>query len=273
MSILKRFVLNYNDRFMYQSSSKGNQKKWIYDNKFIKADTYNGYESIAECLAYIVGKHTNIKSIKYLSCIINEVKEYGVESFYGCYSNNFIKEGESLVTVYKILLHYFNSTLINAFYYNYSANKMLEVISKNCSRYTEIDINKILRYFSDICKFDAIILNEDRHLNNIAFIFDGNSFRFSPIFDNGASLLSESGILNESIYYGINRAQSKPFSISFNEQISLFKDLPRIKIDYDSLINELNNVSFQYKEKEFEQDKGVLLYMLERTYLTAWEGK
>ena len=103
MSILKRFVLNYNDRFMYQSSSKGNQKKWIYDNKFIKADTYNGYESIAECLAYIVGKHTNIKSIKYLSCIINEVNEYGVESFYGCYSNNFIKEGESLVTVYKIL--------------------------------------------------------------------------------------------------------------------------------------------------------------------------
>ena len=199
--------------------------------------------------------------------------EFGVELYYGCYSNNFIKENESLVTLYRMLLHYFNSTLINAFYYKYNSSKLLETISKNCSRYTGLDINEILRYFSDMCKFDAIILNDDRHLNNIAFIFDGNSFRFFPIFDNGVLLSAESGILNENIYYDINRAQSKPFSISFNEQLDLFRDFPKIKIDYNGLINELDKVSFQYKQEEFEQAKSVLLYRLEQTYLVAWEGK
>ena len=62
-------------------------------------------------------------------------------------------------------------------------------------------------------------------------------------------------------------------SISFNEQLDLFRDFPKIKIDYNGLINELDKVSFQYKQKEFEQAKSVLLYRLEQTYLVAWEGK
>ena len=77
MFVFKYFVLDYKDRFLYQSSSKGNQKKWVYKNKFIKADTYNGYESIAECVAYIVGKYTNLNSIKYLSCVIKEKMNLG----------------------------------------------------------------------------------------------------------------------------------------------------------------------------------------------------
>lgn len=41
-----------------------------------------------------------------------------------------------------------------------------------------------------------IILNEDRHLNNLALIFDGNSFKPSPIFDNGLSLFTGNQSVN-----------------------------------------------------------------------------
>ena len=40
--------------------------------------------------------------------------------------------------------------------------------------------------------FDALILNEDRHTNNILFLYDPTqkSWQLAPIFDNGLSLLS-----------------------------------------------------------------------------------
>ena len=39
-----------NRSFLAQSSSKGNQTKWVYNGKFLKADSM-GYESIAEVVS------------------------------------------------------------------------------------------------------------------------------------------------------------------------------------------------------------------------------
>ena len=36
---------------------------------------------------------------------------------------------------------------------------------------------------------DELILNDDRHFNNLGLLFDGDSFKPAPIFDNGKSLL------------------------------------------------------------------------------------
>jgi hypothetical protein len=36
----------------------------------------------------------------------------------------------------------------------------------------------------------ALFLNDDRHLNNIAVIEQNGKFKYCPIFDNGAGLLS-----------------------------------------------------------------------------------
>ena len=46
---MKEFTVNKQQRFDIQTSSKGNQTKWVVGDYFIKADTF-GYESIAEII-------------------------------------------------------------------------------------------------------------------------------------------------------------------------------------------------------------------------------
>lgn len=251
------------DRFLLQSSSNGNQRKWVSDNKYIKADI--GYESIAEFVAYIFSKHTSIKSIRYTLCRIEE----GKDRYFGCYSKNFLRHGESLITVHKILKKYLGVSGINILYYNRS-DKILDIVVRSCSRYTMLSEDKIYNYFSDICKFDAIILNEDRHLNNIAFIFDGSTYRTAPIFDNGDSLLSGYA-LDECANGAELRVNSKPFASNFEQQIQLFRNRRKIKVDINKLLSELNSIELQYKQDEYNKACQVLLYRLKQTENIIWE--
>lgn len=45
-------------------------------------------------------------------------------------------------------------------------------------------------YLTLIFEVDAFFLNDDRHLNNIAFIEENGKYSYCPIFDNSAALLS-----------------------------------------------------------------------------------
>ena len=46
------------------------------------------------------------------------------------------------------------------------------------------------RYLTLLFEVDALFLNDDRHLNNIAVLEQDGRFDYCPIFDNGAALLS-----------------------------------------------------------------------------------
>ena len=41
--------------------------------------------------------------------------------------------------------------------------------------------------------FDALVLNEDRHTNNLLFLYDFklDTWKLAPLFDHGLSLLSD----------------------------------------------------------------------------------
>ena len=81
-------------------------------------------------MAYIFSKHTNIKSIRYTLCRIEE----GKDRYFGCYSKNFLRPGESLITVHKILKKYLGVSGINILYYNRS-DKILDMIQYNIKKY------------------------------------------------------------------------------------------------------------------------------------------
>ncbi len=51
-------------------------------------------------------------------------------------------------------------------------------------------------YLKKIFTLDRITLNEDRHLNNLAVLSQGNQFVPAPIFDNGVSLLTANRSVN-----------------------------------------------------------------------------
>ena len=74
---------------------------------------------------------------------------------------------------------------------------------------------------------DALFLNDDRHLNNIAVIEQGGKFKYCPIFDNGAGLLSNvqfspmdidpKGLIKDIV--------ARPFNTSFTRQMNTARAL------------------------------------------------
>ena len=85
------------------------------------------------------------------------------------------------------------------------------------------------QYFAKILTVDALFLNEDRHLHNVAMIEDpGGSYEYCPIFDNGASLLSDTTLdypMGGDVYELIGEVQSKTVSSDFDEQLDAAEEL------------------------------------------------
>ena len=76
-------------------------------------------------------------------------------------------------------------------------------------------------------EIDALFLNDDRHLNNIAVIEKDGKFNYCPIFDNGAGLLSNTQFSPMDIdpKYLIKAIIARPFNTSFTRQINTARSL------------------------------------------------
>lgn len=269
---MQTFNINFNNRFLLSSTSKGNQIKWTIGNKFIKADSM-GYESVAEIVASIL--ESTISGINYVSyspCIIVEDNSY---NFYGCVSDIFINDNESLVTVNKILKLYYGGTEQEFKHLKrLSGKQLISEVVNICSEVTKISTNEIMEYLSNMFKIDALILNEDRHLNNISFIkSDNGAYSLAPIFDNGLSLLSDTRDypMGERLYLLLRRVKAKPFNTDFIKQAKYFSDYDLLHIDIDCLYERLNSYEIEFKRKEFERAKNILLSRLNLLKGVVWE--
>ena len=107
--------------------------------------------------------------------------------------------------------------------------------------------------------FDALILNEDRHTNNILFLYHpvDKSWQLAPIFDNGLSLLSDENDYTPGKPITIlkRKVKAKPFNSSFLKQLTLYTG-PAF-ISKTKLLNLLESTSF-----DFGRAKQVLLSQL-----------
>ena len=82
-------------------------------------------------------------------------------------------------------------------------------------------------YLTLLFEIDGLVLNDDRHLNNIAVISRNGRFDYCPIFDQGAGLLSNVmynpfEIIPKSL---IAQAKARPFQTTFNRQIRAMESL------------------------------------------------
>lgn len=265
------FNVNSDDRFNLSSTSKGNQIKWVKDGKFLKADSM-GYESIAEVLAAEVEAATeNLDYINYSLCLINE----NGTNLFGCVSDVFTDTGDSIISVDRLLSRYAGSEAEkHRLLKNISGKDLVKKVVGICSQLTSISYDEVMVYFSNIIKLDAIILNEDRHTNNITFIKSGEGvYKCSPIFDNGLSFLSDA--VDYPLEYNtaslIRKVKSKPFSVDFMKQLEYFSDCDPLKIDIESLDYRLSKYTVEFKEKEFNRAKAVLKNRLKLLKGVAWK--
>lgn len=237
-------------------SSLGVESKYYKDGYWYKQDI-SGYEGLAEEVCSMVLRHSNVeKYIEYEACMINGRS--------GCRSRNFLKEGESIVTFKRLYEIACGGDLTDRVYTIRDVKERIQFVTDFVKEYVGIDCTGYLR---DILSFDMLVLNTDRHFHNLALIRSDSGYQECPIFDNGASLLSNYGMFppGEELEEQISCASAKPFSGSFEQQAVVLGT--GIRLDYDAIYEEMEKVQHVRLKK-------VLKYQLKcyRSFFGSAEG-
>lgn len=206
--------------------SLGNQMKFLKGNKWVKLDTPGWCESVSEVVVSELQKHiTNKRPFV-------DYDFYRDGTALGCISSSFLKEGETCKPIYSMSKGYnlpissggieLKNALVGLFNMEYEVN--------------------LENYLGYMIYLDAITLNVDRHLRNIAVICrNGKPIRPTPIFDNGLSLCSFVKSDDLSLQDLVEISEAQPFNKDFMEQIKLF-DNPEITIDSEGLMSKFELV-------------------------------
>jgi hypothetical protein len=228
------FEVNDNHRVYTSSSSKGNQPKWLLNNKIWLKGDYLGFEGLAETLSSNILLHSNIKYfVEYNICKIEDLDdEGGVTKYFGCYSRDF-KESLNIVTLNKYLYRNAGLSVDSKDFRSMEPEKRIELVVS----LVEKEIPNFGIWLTSLFEFDAFILNEDRHFNNIILLVDSKTGIHStaPFFDCGAGFCSDTLFdykLTEPVSIVARKVKAKPFSSSFQKQVKYMRQLygPQLKL-------------------------------------------
>ena len=250
-----------------RQSSKGNQLKWFNNETWYKAD-YTGYEGIVE---YIVSNLLTKSSLNKSELCIYQTEEilYRNKIFLGCKSDNFLPKGWQLITLERLFKNHYNESFMKNVFSITSYEERLQFLVTQVSRITGLKDFGI--YMSKLLTIDAFFLNEDRHMHNIAVMMDHlNQYHYCPIFDNGASLLSDTTMdypMGEDIYTLIKEVESKTFCRNFDDQLDIVEKLygQYIKFEFSKTdIKELLNKEPYYDSVIKNRITDILFYQFQK---------
>ncbi|MBR2042303.1 MAG: hypothetical protein IJ945_08035 [Oscillospiraceae bacterium] len=245
-----------------ETSSKGNQEKW-YDketDKWYKLDQF-GYEALSETLISKLLEKSNIEQdtpFTFVRYEMEKILAHGRERT-GCSSRNF-SEGYSIITVNHLLSRHLGTPLKDKLESLKSDKKRIEYLAEKTKEVTGLEF--FPQYLTLLFEIDAMFLNDDRHLNNIAVLEKDGKYDYCPIFDNGAGLLSDTQMSPMDIEpKGLIRLlTARPFGATFNRQRntaeSLYgKQLVMPKLIKKEILEELEPLLEYYPER----DRGIIV--------------
>lgn len=239
-------------------SSKGNQLKWKQDNWWYKVDAF-GYESLSEVMTSKLLQKSNLSEF-----VIYEPVQILYEGNLkrGCCSRNFKKENYELISLEHLCR---NAT-------GFGLAKTLSRIADIKERilYTIEMVNTVTgltdfdMYLLKILEMDAFFLNEDRHTNNIAILYnlDTEEYELCPFFDMGLALFSDTKemyLLNKSLEECRKAIKAKPFSRDFDEQLNAINEIKgsylKFSFKSEQMYQVCNDIIVQMKEDTFPYTK------------------
>lgn len=171
-----------------ETSSKGNQEKWLADGRWYKLDLF-GYEGLAETVtsALLAQTNTDALGFRYVTYRMERMQVHG-HIRNGCSSANFLRQGEAILTLAELLRKGVGPDWQTAVNRLPNLQSRLAWLVEQVERLTGLD--RFGTYLTLLFEVDMLFGNEDRHLNNIAVLRCGDGFDYCPIFDFGAGLLS-----------------------------------------------------------------------------------
>lgn len=264
-------MIRLDDTYMKNSpmqSSKGNQFKWERDGVWYKAD-YTGYEGLAEYMVSGLLGYSNLKNTEFIQYQTEEIG-YKKTLYRGCKSLNFLPDGWQLITLERLFKNLYGQSLYQSLYRIEEVEERARFLVEQVELMT--GLKEFGPYLSRLLTIDALFLNEDRHMHNIAVLYDdAGRYHYCPVFDNGSALLSDTTAdypMGEDIISLIPQVKAKTLSSDFMEQLDVAEDLygQNLYFTYDEgIINELLAKEEYYPDDIKVRIKEVLLQQ-RRTY-------
>lgn len=249
-------------------TSKGDQRKWKIENLWYKAD-YMGYESLAEVL---VSKLLDRSELSYPFVRYEPVQiEYKEQVISGCVSEDFLKKNEILIPVEKLYRQYMGESLAIRLTDFEEVTERIQYMVEQVERITEIE--GFGKYITVMLEIDAFFVNEDRHTNNIAVIYNEKTQRYSlsPLFDQGLCIFADTSVdypLELSYEACLEKIESKPFSMDFDIQLEAAEELYGTQIDFNFNIEDVNaildSVDGMYSEEICNRIRELLRYQIRK---------
>lgn len=206
-------------------TSKGDQRKWKIGDIWYKTD-YMGYEGLAETLV----SHLLCKSTLTYPFVTYDPAEIEYEGMIktGCRSRDFLKPGQTLLPLEKLYRQNSGESLAGALAGFSEVKDRIRFLTDWVQELTGIE--EFGKYLTAILEIDAFFLNEDRHTNNIAVLYEAESDRYTccPLFDQGLSLYADTTNdypLSLTPEECRRRIQARPFSRDFDEQLDAAEEL------------------------------------------------
>lgn len=200
-------------------SSKGCQDKYYSDGFWYKQDSV-GYESIAEVLSSRVVRSTNANLIMtdYEPVMIRTKRK----SELGCRSNSFLAECEIEYTLARAL-----EGMLQTRYHSQNFPQGITLLEQTISFFKGFENSQqLIDQLSCLLQLDRLLLNVDRHLNNIVLLTHSDGLTELVSFDYGDSLAADITFdFDASLSYQecIAKACARPFSSSFDTQCKMIE--------------------------------------------------
>lgn len=244
-------------------SSKGNQWKWNDGKWWYKADQL-GYETLTETVVSHLLTHSTIDNhVIYEPVII----DYHGREMLGCKSKNFLQPSEELITLERLFRQNTGMSLSKELSYFSDVEKRIKYTVDHVVTYT--GLMDFGAYLTKMLEMDAFFLNEDRHTNNIAVIYDLKSreYRYCPYFDMGLSLFADikkDFPMEKPLEECRKRIIAKPFSRDFDEQMDaaneLYGSYLRFSLSKKEMVGEIEKWKLPYDEEITKRAGEILCY-------------
>lgn len=171
-----------------ETSSKGNQEKWLENGRWYKLDLF-GYEGLAETVTSALLAKTNVEELGFRFVAYRmERLEVHRHIRNGCSSENFLRPGEEILTLADLFHKGVGLSWQSEVGNLPNLKRKIQWMVESTRRLTGLDRFGV--YLTMLFEADMLFGNEDRHLNNIAVLRRGELFDYCPLFDFGAGLLS-----------------------------------------------------------------------------------
>lgn len=140
-------------------------------------------------------------------------------------AKNDLKPGHAIVTLSHLFRKHLGHPLKEELKHLSSDKKRIAYLAEETAAIT--GLREFPEYLTLLFEIDSLVLNDDRHLDNIAVIEQNGRYDYCPIFDQGAGLLSNVQLSPMDILPSalIRALRARPFHMTFNRQLHTVQEL------------------------------------------------